>query len=133
MTAAQFRLLRLHDTRIKPLNQWALHEIFVKGRSQRALAAELGINRSAMSQLVCNAWQRYLALPDTGTRLTTLTITIPAQCERALHAWVRDAHRLAMPAAPNDDVAEAGEGPATVSPNRECAGNVPHRPRIGTV
>ncbi|WP_269509181.1 TrfB-related DNA-binding protein [Burkholderia sp. IMCC1007] len=123
MTAAQFRLLRLHDTRIKPLNQWALHEIFVKGRPQRALAAELGINRSAMSQLVRNAWQRYLELPGNATRLTTLTITIPAQYERALHAWVRDAHRLAMSAVPNDEVAEAGEGAATVSADRECADN----------
>ncbi len=94
MTAEQFRLLRLQDTRIKPLNQWALHEIFVKGRSQRELAEELGINRSAMSQLVRKAWQRYLELPGNDTRLTTLTITIPAKYEHALHAWVQDAHRL---------------------------------------
>ncbi|CAM2179755.1 hypothetical protein KDW55_23820 [Burkholderia sp. AU19243] len=94
MTAEQFRLLRLHDTRIKPLNQWALHEIFVKGRPQRELAAKLGINRSAMSQLVRKAWQRYLELPGNVTRLTTVTITIPAQYEQALHAWVEDAHRL---------------------------------------
>ncbi|KHK59696.1 hypothetical protein PI86_07720 [Burkholderia sp. A9] len=94
MTAEQFRLLRLHDTRIKPLNQWALHEIFVKGRSQRELAAKLSINRSAMSQLVRKAWQRYLELPGNETHLTTVTITIPAKYEQALHAWVEDAHRL---------------------------------------
>ena len=95
MTAEQFRLLRLHDTRIKPVNRWALFEIFVKGRSQRKLAAELGITNSAMSQLVRRAWQRYLALPGNDTRLTTLTITIPARYESALHAWVRDTHRRA--------------------------------------
>ena len=94
MTAEQFRLLRMQDTRIKPLNQWALHEIFVKGRPQRALAAELGMTRSAMSQLVRKAWQRYLQLPGNATHLVTLTITIPAKYERALHAWVQDAHRL---------------------------------------
>ena len=94
MTAEQFRLLRLQDTRIKPLNQWALHEIFVKGRPQRELAAKLGMNRSAMSQLVRKAWQRYLELPGNVTRLTTLTITIPTKYEQALHAWVQDAHRL---------------------------------------
>ncbi|MGY4207437.1 hypothetical protein ACVK00_000807 [Burkholderia sp. PvR073] len=94
MTAEQFRLLRLQDTRIKPVNQWALHEIFVKGRPQRELAAKLGMNRSAMSQLVRKAWQRYLDLPGNVTRLTTVTITIPAKYERALHAWVQDAHRL---------------------------------------
>ncbi|WP_175691740.1 TrfB-related DNA-binding protein [Burkholderia anthina] len=93
MTAEQFRLLRMQDTRIKPLNQWALHQIFVAGRSQRALAAELGMTRSAMSQLVRKAWQRYLELPGNDTRLTTLTITIPAKYESALHAWVRNAHR----------------------------------------
>ncbi|WP_322084698.1 TrfB-related DNA-binding protein [Burkholderia sp. BCC1972] len=100
MTAEQFRLLRMQDTRIKPLNQWALHEIFVKGRSQRALAAELGMSRSAMSQLVRKAWQRYLELPRNDTRLTTLTVTIPSKYERALLAWVRDAHR----SAPQHDV-----------------------------
>ena len=94
MTAEQFRLLRLQDTRIKPLNQWALHEIFVNGRSQRELAAKLGMHSSAMSQLVRKAWQRYLELPGNVTRLITVTITIPAKYERALHAWVQDAHRL---------------------------------------
>nr|WP_175803169.1 TrfB-related DNA-binding protein [Burkholderia anthina] len=93
MTAEQFRLLRMQDTRIKPLNQWALHEIFVKGRSQRALAAELGMTRSAMSQLVRKAWQRYLERSGTDTRVITLTVTIPANYEHALHAWVRDALR----------------------------------------
>ncbi|WP_175780607.1 TrfB-related DNA-binding protein [Burkholderia anthina] len=93
MTAEQFRLLRMQDTRIKPLNQWALHEIFVKGRSQRALAAELGMTRSAMSQLVRKAWQRYLERSGTDTRVITLTVTIPAKYEHALHAWVRDARR----------------------------------------
>ncbi|WP_193101442.1 TrfB-related DNA-binding protein [Burkholderia sp. Z1] len=100
MTAEQFQLLRLQDTRIKPVNHWALFEIFVKGRSQRTLAAELGITCSAMSQLVRKVWQRYLALPGSGTHLTTLTITIPAKYESALHAWVRDAHRLATPSDP---------------------------------
>ena len=38
--------------------------------------------------------QRYLDLPGNVTRLTTVTITIPAKYERALHAWVQDAHRL---------------------------------------
>lgn len=95
MTAEQFRLLRMQDTRIKPLNQWALHEIFVKGRSQRALAAELGMTNSAMSQLVRKAWRRYLELPCNATRLTTLTVTIPSKDEHALLAWVRDAHRSA--------------------------------------
>ncbi|WP_176051694.1 TrfB-related DNA-binding protein [Burkholderia sp. BCC1644] len=94
MTAEQFQLLRLHDTRIKPVNHWALFEIFVNGRSQRKLAAELGITNSAMSQLVRKAWQRYLALPDNDTHLTTLTITIPARYESTLLAWVRDTHRL---------------------------------------
>ena len=93
MTAEQFQLLRMQDTRIKPLNQWALHEIFVKGRSQRALAAELGMTRSAMSQLVRKAWQRYLERSGTDTRVITLTVTIPAKYEHALHAWVRDARR----------------------------------------
>ncbi|CAB3753758.1 hypothetical protein LMG29660_02205 [Burkholderia puraquae] len=96
MTAEQFRLLRMQNTRIKPLNQWALHEIFVKGRSQRAVAAEVGMTCSAMSQLVRKAWQRYLELPGNYTRLTTLTITIPARYEPALQAWVRDAYRLAI-------------------------------------
>ncbi|NTX25971.1 hypothetical protein HT746_02205 [Burkholderia pyrrocinia] len=100
MTAEQFQLLRLHDTRIKPMNHWALFEIFVKGRTQRALAAELGMSRSAMSQLVRKAWQRYLELPGNDTRVTTLTITIPAKYESALHAWVRDAHRLAVSSDP---------------------------------
>ncbi|EKS9885813.1 hypothetical protein C5615_33555 [Burkholderia cepacia] len=100
MSAEQFRLLKLQDTRIKPINHWALFEIFVKGRSQRALAAELGMTCSAMSQLVRKAWQRYLELPGNDTRLTTLTITIPAKYESALHAWVRDAHRLAKPSDP---------------------------------
>ncbi|MEN8515251.1 TrfB-related DNA-binding protein [Burkholderia sp. RS02] len=100
MSAEQFRLLRLQDTRIKPVNHWALFEIFVKGRTQRALAAELGMTRSAMSQLVRKTWQRYLELPGNDTRLTTLTITIPAQYESALHAWVRDAHRLAASSDP---------------------------------
>ncbi|WP_321859887.1 TrfB-related DNA-binding protein [Burkholderia cenocepacia] len=94
MTAEQFRLLRLHDTRIKPLNQWALHEIFVKGRSQRALAVEVGMTSSSMSQLVRKAWGRYLELPCNATRLTTLTVTIPSKYAPALLAWVRDAHRL---------------------------------------
>ncbi|MBY4871261.1 hypothetical protein DIE14_36045 [Burkholderia sp. Bp9017] len=93
MTAEQFRRLRMQDTRIKPLNQWALHEIFVKGRSQRALAAELGMTRSAMSQLVRKAWQRHLDRSGADTRVVTLTITIPAKYEHALHAWVRDAYR----------------------------------------
>ncbi|WP_175721580.1 TrfB-related DNA-binding protein [Burkholderia anthina] len=93
MTAEQFRRLRMHDTRIKPLNQWALHEIFVKGRSQRALAAELGMTRSAMSQLVRKAWQRHLERSGADTRVVTLTVTIPAKYEDALHAWVRDACR----------------------------------------
>ena len=93
MTAEQFRRLRMHDTRIKPLNQWALHEIFVKGRSQRALAAELGMTRSAMSQLVRKAWQRHLDRSGADTRVITLTVTIPAKYEHALHAWVRDARR----------------------------------------
>jgi hypothetical protein len=97
MTAEQFRLLRMQNTRIKPLNQWALHEIFVKGRSQRAVAAEVGMTGSAMSQLVRKAWQRYLDLPANCTRLTTLTITIPARYEPALQAWVRDAYRWAKP------------------------------------
>ncbi|MPV71337.1 TrfB-related DNA-binding protein [Burkholderia sp. BE17] len=100
MSAEQFRLLKLQDTRIKPINHWALFEIFVKGRSQRALAAELGMTCSAMSQLVRKAWQRYLELPGNDTRLATLTITIPAKYESALHAWVRDAHRLAKPSDP---------------------------------
>jgi len=94
MTDEQFRLLRMQDTRIKPLNQWALHEIFVKGRSQRALAAELGMTHSAMSQLVRKTWRRYLDLPCNAARLTTLTVTIPSRYEQALLAWVRDAHRL---------------------------------------
>ncbi|HDR9483887.1 TPA: hypothetical protein QDC20_005906 [Burkholderia aenigmatica] len=101
MTAEQFRLLRMQDTRIKPLNQWALHEIFVKGRSQRALAAELGMTCSAMSQLVRKAWRRYLELPSNDTRLTTLTVTIPSKHEHALLAWVRDAHRLSTQPGPD--------------------------------
>ncbi|MBN3778589.1 hypothetical protein G3O06_13640 [Burkholderia sp. Ac-20345] len=101
MTAEQFRLLRMHETRIKPLNQWALHEIFVKGRSQRAVAADVGMTCSAMSQLVRKAWQRYLELPGNCTRVTTLTITIPAKYEPALQAWVRDAFRLAIQAGQN--------------------------------
>ncbi|MDR0243350.1 MAG: transcriptional regulator KorA [Burkholderia sp.] len=100
MTAEQFRLLRMQDTRIKPLNQWTLHEIFVKSRSQRALAAELGMTRSAMSQLVRKAWQRYLELPGNDMRLTTLTVTIPSKYAHALLAWVRDAHRLSTQPAP---------------------------------
>ncbi|RKU04172.1 hypothetical protein C7H84_07015 [Burkholderia sp. Nafp2/4-1b] len=95
MTIDQFRLLRLHDTRINPLNQWALYQIFVKGRSPHELAAKLHLNRSAMTQLVRKTWQRYLELPGNATRLTTLTITIPSKYEQALHGWVRDAHRLA--------------------------------------
>ncbi len=101
MTAEQFRLLRMQETRIKPLNQWALHEIFVKGRSQRALAAELGMTCSAMSQLVRKAWRRYLELPSNDTRLTTLTVTIPSKHEHALLAWVRDAHRLSTQPGPD--------------------------------
>ncbi|WP_321805958.1 TrfB-related DNA-binding protein [Burkholderia sp. BCC1993] len=95
MTAAQFHLLRLNETRIRPENQRALFEILVNGRSQRALSMELGINRSAMSQLVRKVWQRFLDLPDSETRLTTVTVTIPARYETALHAWVRNAHHLA--------------------------------------
>ena len=101
MTDEQFRLLRMQDTRIKPLNQWALHEIFVKGRSQRALAAELGMTHSAMSQLVRKAWRRYLELPSNATRLTTLTVTIPSKYEHALLAWLRDAHRLSTQSGPD--------------------------------
>ncbi|MEK7890321.1 TrfB-related DNA-binding protein [Burkholderia contaminans] len=97
ITAEQFRLLRLQDTRIDPKNHWALFEIFVNGRSQRALAGELGMTRSAMSQLVRKVWQRFLELPDNDTRLTTVTITILAKYESALHAWVRDAHQRLPP------------------------------------
>ncbi|MGS0897165.1 TrfB-related DNA-binding protein [Burkholderia stagnalis] len=89
MTTAQFDLLQLQDTRIKPANQRALFDIFVNGRSQRALAAELGIDRSAMSQLVRKVWQRYLELPDNEARLKTITVTLPERYERDLHAWIR--------------------------------------------
>ncbi|KAF1039701.1 MAG: hypothetical protein GAK33_01542 [Burkholderia lata] len=100
MTAEQFHLLRLQDTRIKPKNHWALFEIFVNGRSQRALSGELGMTRSAMSQLVRKVWQRFLELPDNDTRLTTVTITIPAKYESALYAWVRVAHQRVPPRDP---------------------------------
>ncbi|WP_346779097.1 TrfB-related DNA-binding protein [Burkholderia sp. Tr-20390] len=78
LTEGEFERLLPHLHRVKDRTRQVLREVLVSGRTQNAVALEVGITRKAVNQMVSAAWEKHLehgAIPDGWV---TGTVTLPA-------------------------------------------------------
>lgn len=91
LTARDFDGLRPFLSRMKKRNIDAVREILVDGRTQTAIAKELGISDKAVSRLVRRVWALHVEHAATPDGWESLNVTLPAD----LAAVVRDMERTA--------------------------------------